>query len=106
VTPELVARLLLRRLDSPPAELQVGIGNDVMRFGFSFLPRVYDALVGPVFGVVGLDTTRRRPHDEGNVLEPNPAGDAVRGNYDNVASRVGRGVWHRVRNLPVAGRGA
>jgi NAD(P)-dependent dehydrogenase (short-subunit alcohol dehydrogenase family) len=97
VTPELVARKLLRRLDSPPAEMQVGIGNDVMRFGFSVLPRAYDALVGPVFGLVGLDTTRQRQADEGNVLEPNPAGNAVRGDYDNVASRVARTVRDRVR---------
>jgi hypothetical protein len=68
-----------------------------MRLGFSVLPRAYDALVGPVFGLVGLDTTRQRQADEGNVLEPNPAGNAVRGDYDNVASRVARTVRDRVR---------
>ena len=99
VTPELVARRLLRRLDSPPAELQVGIGNDVMRFGFTFLPRAYDALVGPVFGVVGLDPTKSRPPGDGNVLEPNPAGNAVRGDYENVVHRVGRTVLTRARAL-------
>jgi NAD(P)-dependent dehydrogenase (short-subunit alcohol dehydrogenase family) len=99
VTPEHVARRLLRRLDSPPPELQVGIGNDMMRFGFSFLPRTYDALVGPVFGLVGLDTTRRRPADDGNVLESHPEGNAVRGDYDTVVQRVGRTVLARARAL-------
>src|SRR3712207_2835334 len=89
VTPEHVARQLLRRLDSPPPELQVGIGNDVMRFGFTFLPRVYDALVGPVFGLVGRDTTRPRAAHDGNVLEPNELGNALRGGYEGVAHRVG-----------------
>ena len=99
VTPELVARRLLRRLDSPPAELQVGIGNDVMRLGFTVLPRAYDALVGPVFGVVGLDPTRRRATDDGNVFEPRPEGNAVRGYYQTVVHRVGRTVLTRARAL-------
>ncbi len=99
VTPEHVARRLLRRIDAPPPELQVGIGNDVMRFGFTFFPRVYDALVGPVFGLVGRDSTLPRPTGEGNVLAPNPGGNAVRGGYDNVAQRVTRQVWSRARSL-------
>jgi hypothetical protein len=106
VTPELVARKLLRRLDSPPAEMQVGIGNDVMRFGFSFLPRAYDALVGPLFGVIGLDTTKQRPADAGNVLEPNPDGNAVRGNYPSVVTRVGRVLRDRVATRTTPGRHA
>ena len=99
VTPELVARRVLRHLDDPPAEIQVGIGNDVMRFGATFLPRAYDALVGPVFGVVGLDPTRRRPADSGNVIEPNTEGNAVRGDYENVVHRVGRTLLTRARAL-------
>ena len=99
VTPELVARRVLQRLDDPPAELQVGIGNDLMRFGATFLPRAYDALVGPVFGVVGLDPTRRRPADPGNVLEPDPGRNAVRGDYENVVHRVGRTLLTRARAL-------
>lgn len=105
VTPEHVARRLLRRIDNPPPELQVGIGNDVMRFGFSFLPRVYDALVGPVFGLVGRDSTQPRPVADGNVLEPNAEGNALRGSYDNVAQRVGRQVLSRARSLAGSGAG-
>src|SRR5919107_4830155 len=92
VTPEHVARRLLRRIDSPPAELQVGIGNDLMRFGFSFLPRVYDVLVGPLFGLIGRDPLQTRPASDGNVLESNEDGNALRGGYDGVGVRVGRQV--------------
>jgi short-subunit dehydrogenase len=105
VTPEHVARRVLNRIDSPPPEMQVGIGNDLMRFGFTFLPRTYDALVGPVFGLVGLDATRRRPADDGNVLEPRPEGNALRGGYDNVLSRVGRTVLMRARALTTTSPG-
>ena len=104
VSPEYVARRLLRRIDAPPPELQVGVGNDVMRFGFTFLPRVYDTLVGPFFGVVGLDQSRRRAVDDGNVLEPNGHLNAVRGGYQSVVHRVGRTVLGRARALAGNGR--
>ena len=99
VSPEYAARRVLRHLDDPPPELQVGIGNDVMRFGFTFLPRVYDALVGPLFGVVGLDPSRRRAVDDGNVLEPQHHGNAVHGGYQSVVHRVGRTLFLRARAL-------
>lgn len=99
VSPEYAARRILKRLDSPPAEMQVGIGNDIMRFGFTVMPRAYDALVGPIFGLVGMDSTRRRPEGDGNVLESNPEGNAVRGDYENVVHRVGRTVLTRARAL-------
>jgi NAD(P)-dependent dehydrogenase (short-subunit alcohol dehydrogenase family) len=105
VTPEHVARRLLRRIDSPPAELQVGIGNDLMRFGFSFLPRVYDVLVGPLFGLIGRDPLQTRPASDGNVLESNEDGNALRGGYDGVGVRVGRQVLSRARALTGGGTG-
>ena len=105
VTPEYVARRLLRRIDAPPAELQVGIGNDVMRFGFTFLPGVYDAVVGPAFALVGVDSTRRRSAGDGNVLESQQDGNAVRGDYDGVVHRVGRTLMSGARSLADATTG-
>jgi NAD(P)-dependent dehydrogenase (short-subunit alcohol dehydrogenase family) len=99
VTPEHVARRLLQRLDSPPAELQVGVGNDVIRLGFTYLPRVYDALVGPLFGLLGRDPAQPRPAGEGNVLASNQDGNGLRGGYDNAARRVGRRVLSRARSV-------
>jgi NAD(P)-dependent dehydrogenase (short-subunit alcohol dehydrogenase family) len=100
VPPELVARRLLHRLESPPPEVQVGIGNGVMRFGFSVLPRAYDALVGPVFDLVAQDSTQRLPPGDGNVLHPNPAGNALRGDYEYLPRRVVRALRTRWKERP------
>ena len=56
-TPERVAATVLRVLDRPRDRSQVGPANGLMRAGFTFLPGVYDALVGPLFGVAALDRT-------------------------------------------------
>jgi hypothetical protein len=50
-----------------------------MRAGFTFLPRLYDALVGPLFGVAALDRTTPVPPGAGNVLAPVADGHSLRG---------------------------
>ncbi|MER7333125.1 MULTISPECIES: hypothetical protein [unclassified Micromonospora] len=47
-TPERVARAVVDCADRPRREVSVGRANVVMRVGFTVLPGVYDALVGPV----------------------------------------------------------
>jgi NAD(P)-dependent dehydrogenase (short-subunit alcohol dehydrogenase family) len=76
-TPERVATVVLGVLDRPRPRRQVGLGNDVMRAGFTALPAVYDALVGPLFAVAAVDRTTPVPHGPGAVLSP--AGHALRG---------------------------
>lgn len=80
VSPEKVARAIVRAVEKPRRERSVGIANRVMLAGFRFLPGVFDVLVGPLMGVAGLT---RRPLDAtpGNVFEPNPSGEAVHGNW-------------------------
>lgn len=90
VSPERVAHRILSTLDNPPKRLQVGPANDVLRLGFSALPLVYDALVGPAFRLLAVDTTRPKETTEGNVLEPRPEGDQLHGDYDNVVQRLAR----------------
>ncbi len=68
-TPEKVAARILAHADGGAIRSQVGLANDVMRFGFTTLPWVYDALVTPLFRVVAQDRTRRPAHGPGNVLE-------------------------------------
>jgi len=92
VSPERVAHRILATLDDPPKRVQVGPANDIMRLGFSALPVVYDALVGPAFRLLAVDTTRPKDETEGNVLEPRPEGDHLRGDYDNVVLRLARRV--------------
>ena len=90
VSPERVARRVLDSLGDPPSRLQVGIGNDVMRFGFTALPALYDAVVGPALSVVGFDRTRPVAQDDGNVLEPRPEHERLHGGYPAVVTRLGR----------------
>jgi NAD(P)-dependent dehydrogenase (short-subunit alcohol dehydrogenase family) len=92
VSPERVAHRILATLDDPPKRLQVGPVNDVMRLGFSALPAVYDLLVGPAFKLLAVDSTRAKPETEGNVLQPQPQGNRLHGDYDNVVHRLARRV--------------
>lgn len=92
VSPEAVARVVLRRLDNPRKRTQVGAANELMRFGFSALPAVFDALVGPLFPVGATDLTYDVAPREGNVLVPQPGDNRLRGNQGNPVVGV-------VRNL-------
>lgn len=78
--PETVARALVEALDHDRRDLDVGFGNKLMVFGFRALPGVFDLLVGPMMRVLGLGRDAVEPH-EGNVFEPRPAGEAVRGRW-------------------------
>jgi NAD(P)-dependent dehydrogenase (short-subunit alcohol dehydrogenase family) len=91
-SPEWVAHRILATLDHPAKQSQVGIGNNVLRFGFSALPAVYDLVVGPAFKLVALDPTRPVEDTEGNVLESRPEGNRLHGDYDNVVHRLARRV--------------
>jgi short-subunit dehydrogenase len=73
-SPEHVAAAILRILDRPRDRRQVGPANGLMRAGFTFVPGLYDALVGPLFGVSALDRTARVAPGPGNVLAPMPEG--------------------------------
>lgn len=68
VSPERVALRIVQRLDEPKARTNVGIANPFMVFGFVMLPRLADALVGPLMKIAGLSRDRVEPHD-GNVFE-------------------------------------
>jgi NAD(P)-dependent dehydrogenase (short-subunit alcohol dehydrogenase family) len=83
---ERMAAGIVRLADRPRRELSVGAANRFAEFGFKSMPPVYDALVGPMMGRLGLSRRRVVP-DTGNVFGP---GDRVEG---------GPGRWGR---LPVA----
>src|SRR4051794_5675409 len=70
--PEKVARVILDRLDHPRARTQVGLPNDLLRFGFSVLPALYDAVVGPAMRFLARDIDRDDDPPDGNVLDPDP----------------------------------
>lgn len=78
-SPELTARQLLRRADRAWLPAQLNPANELIRFGATALPWIYDRLVGPLFGVIATDLTRPTGPTTGNVLEPRAAGNALRG---------------------------
>jgi short-subunit dehydrogenase len=71
-SPETVARAVVASFAGPPPRLNVGITNPVMTLGFTLLPRLYDALVGPLARRI---TKSKKPvsRSAGNVLSSSPA---------------------------------
>ncbi|MFF5173132.1 SDR family NAD(P)-dependent oxidoreductase [Micromonospora sp. NPDC000089] len=90
-TPERVARAIVDIADRPRREVSVGRVNVLMRFGFTALPAVFDALVVPLMKLGGLTNRRVAPH-EGAVFAPNPAGEAVRGGWLPDLPKLARSV--------------
>ena len=77
-SPEKVARAVVRAIERPRREISVGIANPLMVTGFRFLPGAFDVLVTPLMRLGAMSRDRVDPHP-GNVFEPLPEGEAVRG---------------------------
>jgi NAD(P)-dependent dehydrogenase (short-subunit alcohol dehydrogenase family) len=90
--PEKVARAILRAMDSPQRDDDVGVANPLVVTGFRVLPVVYDRLVEPLMRVGGL-SRRAVPPNDGNVFAPQPHLEAT------------HGEWGRHWLRPVAGAG-
>ena len=78
--PEKVARAVVRAIQRPRREASVGLANPLIVFGFRTLPGVFDVLVTPLMDWGGQSRQRIGPNP-GNVLEPQPAGEAVHGQW-------------------------
>ncbi len=91
-SPEKIARVAIRRGERGQLRSQVGIANDVVRLGFTAVPGVFDALVGPLFGAAALDRTQPVANGPGNVLESSQHGNSLHGDQGN-------GVVGILRNL-------
>ncbi len=100
-SPERVARRIWRLVDHPRPRAQVGLANNLMRFGFTTLPPVFDAAVGPLFAVAAKDRTTPVGAWAGNVLDSRPSGNALHGDQGNALVGVVRnlrtlaGAWAR-----------
>lgn len=77
-SPERVARAVVAAIERPRRETSVGLANPFAVLGFRALPGVYDLLVTPLMRLGGISRDEA-PHSPGNVLEPQPSGDAVHG---------------------------
>jgi NAD(P)-dependent dehydrogenase (short-subunit alcohol dehydrogenase family) len=69
LSPDAVARNVLRVVDKHRSGATVGPLNPLMRLGFTVLPRLYDVLVGPLFNRLALDRSAKGA-TEGNVFLP------------------------------------
>ncbi len=107
VSPERVARKALDLTRHAGAGVrgraQVGPANQVMRLGFSLLPGVYDRLVGPLVPLASKDRTKTAAPTAGNVLEPAPELERLRGQQGNPVAGVLRNVAAAVRALRPSG---
>ena len=95
--PERIARRVLTVADHPWRGGQVGLSNDVIRFGFATLPWVYDRLVGPLFRVVAQDLVAPVVHGPGNVLASRQELNRLRGGHGNTLAAVGANLAEVVR---------
>lgn len=91
-SPEKVARQLFRLVDHPRPRAQLAAANQVMRFGFNGLPRLFDLLVGPLFVVAAKDRTTPVPDGPGNVLDSSPEGNRLHGDQGNPILGIGRNL--------------
>ena len=95
-SPERTARQILARLDHPGRRSQLTLANDVMRFGFSVLPRLYDVMVGPLFPVGATDLTRPVSRNPGNVLDAQEDGNTLRGDPGSAVAGILRNIRVKV----------
>jgi NAD(P)-dependent dehydrogenase (short-subunit alcohol dehydrogenase family) len=96
-TPEHVAARVMAVAEGRTGGGQVGIANDVIRFGFTALPWAYDRLVGPLFSVAAQDLTVPSSPGPGNVLASREEHNALRGGHGNALLAVGANVLALVR---------
>ncbi len=91
-SPERVAHRIWRLVDHPKARVQVGLANNLMRFGFNVLPPVFDALVGPLFVVAAKDRTSPVAPGPGNVLASCPSKNALHGHQGSAILGIARNL--------------
>lgn len=83
-----VAEAVVRVLERPRREVDVGAANHLMVLGFRVLPALFDRLVGPLFDRLAQDRGRSVPPTSGNVLHPAGEGEAVSGGYSLWGNKV------------------
>jgi NAD(P)-dependent dehydrogenase (short-subunit alcohol dehydrogenase family) len=80
-SPERIADKVLTVADHPWRGGQASVANDVIRFGYSALPWVYDRLVGPLFQLAAQDLVAPVVRGPGNVLETQEDGNRLHGSH-------------------------
>lgn len=84
VSPEQVAAVILRRIDRPARDSDVGPANGLTVLGFRALPGLFDRIVTPLIRAGGLSNDPVGP-SAGNVFAPQPDGEAVHGQWASLS---------------------
>lgn len=100
---EKVARAAVGLLDRPRDRAGVGVANPLMRLGFSLTPRVFDAVVGPLFSAAAL-ARERVVATTGNVLDPEEAFEAVDGGQGQGLTSTAVGLLSQARSAMSSAR--
>jgi hypothetical protein len=79
-SPEKVARVVVRALSRPRRESPVGVANHLVVTGFRLAPGVFDRIVTPLMRAGGL-SRGEVGNSPGNVLSPQPDGEALHGQW-------------------------
>jgi NAD(P)-dependent dehydrogenase (short-subunit alcohol dehydrogenase family) len=99
VSPERVARTILRRIQNPSRETNVGPANALTVLGFRVLPTLFDRIVTPLMERGALQPTVVGAN-AGNVHEAVETGESVHGPWDSVLGGIFRDV---LRASPITG---
>ncbi len=97
VSPERVAAAALRLIDHPRRNVEVGATNRLITLGFTLLPRLYDAIVTPLFDVAATDLRHPTPAGPGNVLASTPQAYRLRGGQGSASRSIVAAVRSRLR---------
>jgi short-subunit dehydrogenase len=97
-SPERVAHMVLKRVDKGRGRTQTTWTNQVMRLGFTLLPRVYDAFAEPMFRMVLSDRTTVVEPNTGNVFESQGSEERVHGGTGSPVAAIVRNVVSVVKS--------
>src|SRR5690349_15541465 len=96
-TPERIAERALAVADGRRRGGQVGLANEVIRFGFTALPWAYNRLVGPLFSLAAQDQTVEVSPSPGNVLSSRDELNGLRGGHGSALLAIGANVVELAR---------
>ncbi|MGF9763784.1 SDR family NAD(P)-dependent oxidoreductase [Microvirga sp. 0TCS3.31] len=96
-SPERIADRALAVADGRRSGGQVGLANEVIRFGFTAFPWAYDRLVGPLFSLAAQDQTAEVGPSPGNVLESRDELNGLRGGHGSALLAIGANVVELAR---------
>lgn len=97
-SPERVAGIIVGALERPRDRINAGFANPVMSLGFSLLPKVYDALVTPLFKIAASDDEVVAPH-AGNIAAPGEGWHELHGKQGSSVVAMAKAVTRQARAL-------